>query len=159
MKNALEKKLQKLQAQKESLDAQIRQIEKERAQELRQLRYKKYSLIGKVILTQLEAGESLGFASESDLLDLLDQQLISKSDRKTFGLPYPIKANSESSPHNQPTSEILAPESQKNVKATHSAKVTTAIEKEIKNPITKTNLSPVLPRTNPQSELAKEFNL
>ncbi|MEM7757938.1 MAG: hypothetical protein AAF298_07420 [Cyanobacteria bacterium P01_A01_bin.40] len=159
MKNALEKKLQKLQAQKEALDAQIRHIEKERAQELRQLRHKKYSLIGKVILTQLEAGETLNFSSESDLLALLDQQLITKSERKTFGLPCPAKSNSQSIFHNQPTPEIVAPQSQKNVKATPSGRATTTAKKVNQDPITKTNLTPVLPSSNPQSELAKEFNL
>lgn len=159
MKNALEKKLQKLQAQKSALDAQIRHIEKERAQELRQLRHKKYSLIGKVILTQLEAGESLKFTCESDLLHLLNTQLISKPERQTFGLPYPVQPTNTSTPHNQPTPETLPLKSQKNVKGAAPSPKNTAAKKVEQNPTSKTNITSVLPSPNSQSELAQEFNL
>lgn len=159
MKNALEKKLHKLQSQKDALDAQIRHIEKERAQELRQLRQKKYALIGKIVLTRLEAGEELTLESESDLLGMLDIHLIRKSDRKIFGLPYPATSSPVSSPHNHSTEDTVLPQPQKTVKAALSPKVINTVKKTSQKQPTKTNSRQALPNASSQSDLAQEFNL
>ena len=80
------KRLERLKAQKQALEAEMQQIEKEQREELRKDKHRKYALIGRAVLEAIEKGEEVTLPSEADLLAFLDTRLARKTDRDLFGL-------------------------------------------------------------------------
>ncbi len=82
MAKSLEQRLEDLQAKRDSLDAQIKAIRKEKVVELRKERDRRERLVGKALYARIEAGDW----SHTDLLTMMDAFLTRAVDRQLFGL-------------------------------------------------------------------------
>ena len=93
IESSVERRLQKLREQQAAITDKIKQVEQEKAKALRKVRLKRQSLIGAVVMELVEKGEKVTFSSESDLLTLMDQVLVKKTERQAFGLSMEVSSS------------------------------------------------------------------
>lgn len=87
MRPSSEKKIELLLQKKSKIEDKIKVMKKEEKEKLKELKNKRYAILGKFIDKKIKKGESLEFHSTKDIADFLDPLLKKKSDRKLFDLP------------------------------------------------------------------------
>ncbi|ELS02716.1 hypothetical protein Xen7305DRAFT_00024340 [Xenococcus sp. PCC 7305] len=164
MKSSIERKLDSLRDKQSQIQQQIKKLEKEKSTELRNIRHKKYHMIGQVVLETIEAGQAVSLPSSEALLSLMDERLYRKTDRALFGLKSEGKSaakksaqtaksshdSQNSAPHQIET--LVASNLEITAKTKSSESNNQASTVAVKSP---THLS----SSHSQDELLKEFNL
>ncbi|MGB3471189.1 MAG: hypothetical protein WBA51_10235 [Erythrobacter sp.] len=87
-KRSVEDRLQSLQDKRDALAAEIKDIQTQKARQLRKRQHQREALLGKAVYQLVAEGAVItaGTWSEEFLLQLMDRQLVRQRDRQLFGL-------------------------------------------------------------------------
>lgn len=156
MAKTTEQRLKDLYEKRRAVEDQIKQIEQEKAAELRKRQQQRQQIIGRVIYKLVESGEW----TEQQLLELLNPHVNRTAERRLFGLETPTKAKSKQASE-KPKSEVSSP-SPASIETDRGSNQATASDSPSPNG-KKSTISPKsaasLPEPDNQDELEKQFNL
>lgn len=149
-RKSVEDRLQSLQDKREALAAEIKQIQANKAQQLRKRQRQRETLVGRAIY-QLVADGAVITAdtwTEELVLQVMDGQLTRQRDRQLFGLSIKSDENNSISPAANDAVEQQKPSQSSNISSPVDIDNSSSSKR-----------SPTLPISSGQSELMDEFNL